>query len=103
AAIAVDLDQPPDVLPDLAAKVAFDHEVLVDVVADPDRLVVGELAGARVRVDAGRGQDLPRAGETNPKNVGKRDFHALIVRKVAAGETCQAVSPAAACVLGFRR
>ena len=52
ALVAADLHLALDVLLDLAAQVALDLEVLVDVGADAVDLFVGEVTDPGVRVDA---------------------------------------------------
>jgi len=50
AGVAADLDLPADVGGDLAAQVALDLEVGVDVVAQLDDFLVGEVLCALVRL-----------------------------------------------------
>ncbi len=47
-AVAADLHQPLDVLRHLAAKVAFDLQLAVDVLTEADDLLLGEVADTRV-------------------------------------------------------
>src|SRR5215207_3505436 len=88
--VGADLDLPADVLRHLAAQVALDPVVGVDVVAQPDQVLVGQVAGAQVGVDAGRGQRGVRAGLADAVDVGERDLHPLLAGEVDAGEACHA-------------
>ena len=67
AAVAADLHEPLDVLAHLAAEVALDLEVAVDVLAQADDLLLGEVAHPRVGVDAGLPQDLLAVVRPIPK------------------------------------
>ena len=67
AAVAADLHEPLDVLAHLATKVALDLEVAVDVLAQTHDLLFGEVAHARVGVDAGLAQDLLAVVRPMPK------------------------------------
>ena len=62
--VRADLDLALDVLRHLAAKVALDLVVLVDPVADPDDLLLGEVAdlAAAVEAEARRRSALARVG-----------------------------------------
>ena len=57
-AIAADLHQALHVLRNLAMQVAFDLEVLLDVVAQLREVFLGEVLHADVGIDAGIGDDL---------------------------------------------
>ena len=59
ALVAADLDLAPDVRLDLPAQVALDPEVLLDVLADLDQVLVVQVLGAQVQVDPGLGEGLP--------------------------------------------
>src|SRR5690606_19282673 len=91
AAVAVDLDQPGDVLPHFAAQVAFDNEVLVDVFADANDLVVGQVPHFSVGIDAGFSENLLRPREADAIDIGERDFDALVVWKVDPGNSCHSL------------
>ena len=56
--VAADLDLAADVGGHLAAEVALHPEVLVDVVAQLQQVLVTEVLDAQVGADAGRGQGL---------------------------------------------
>ena len=88
ALVATDLDLATDVGLHLAAQVTLDLEVAFDVVAQLGHLVVGEVLGAQVPVDAGGGQDFLAAGTADAVDVGQRDLHALVAREINAHETC---------------
>src|SRR5690606_2410235 len=51
-AIAVDLHEPGDVLAHFAAQVAFDDEVLIDVLANAQRFLVCKVTRATIGADA---------------------------------------------------
>ena len=53
ALVAADLDLAADVGLHLAAQVTLDLEVALDVVAQRDQLLVGQVLDAQVRADAG--------------------------------------------------
>src|SRR5579871_2322721 len=86
APVGADLGQPLDRLLPLAAQVAFDLDVLVDVVPELRDLLVGEVANLRVRVETQLGGDLPRGRPADPVDVGQPDLEPLLIRKVDAGD-----------------
>ena len=88
APITVDLDEAGDVLANFAAKITLNDELLVDVIANLDDVVIGEIARAGIGADAGRGEDLLGAGQADSVDVGKRDLDALVVGDVDAGNSC---------------
>src|SRR4029453_11985535 len=88
AGVAADLHLAADVRGDLAAKVTFNLEIGLDVVAELDQLLVREVLGALVQVNRGRGQGLNGTGATDPVNVGKRDLHPLFAGQIDADESC---------------
>src|SRR5438067_3729241 len=92
AAIGADLGQPLDRLLALAAEVALDLELGVDVVAELRDLVVGEVADLRVRRKAERGCDLARRRLADAEDVGQPDLEPLLVREVDSRDTCQVSS-----------
>src|SRR6478736_5969269 len=67
-----------------AAPIALHLEVAFDVVAQVGHLIVGQVLGAHVPVDAGGFQNLLGAGTADAVDVGQRDLHALIAREVNA-------------------
>ena len=85
AAVAVDFDEALDVLAHLAAEVALDGVVLVDEVADAEEFFVGEVARRRPGIHAGGLKELARAGGADAIDVAQRDFDALLVGDVDAG------------------
>ena len=84
ALVAADLDLAPDVGGDLAAQVTLDLVVGLDVVAQLHDLIVGQVLGALVGIDAGGRQRLRRAGPAHPEDVGERDLHPLLAGEVDA-------------------
>ena len=80
---------------------ALDLVLVLDRLADPGNLVLGEILDARVPVDLRGLQDLSGARATDPEDVGQADFDALVRGKVDACDTCHLeflFSPDAACV-----
>ena len=86
AAVRADLGEALDRLLALAAKVALDLELGVDVVAELRDLVVGEVADLRVGREAERGCDLARRRLADAVDVGQPDLEPLLVRQVDAGD-----------------
>src|SRR5690606_28756157 len=86
--VAADLDLAADVGLHFAAQIAFHLEVLFDVIAQLGDLIVGQVLGAHVLVDAGGRKDLPGAGTADAVDVGQRDLHALVAREIHAHWTC---------------
>ena len=100
APVAIDFDQPTDVLAHFTAKVSLDRVLLVDEFADADHLLVGQLARFGVGVDPRRREDLVRTREPDPKYVRESDLDALVVRNVDAGNSCHVVLSLPLLVLG---
>src|SRR4051794_22352343 len=86
--VAADLDLAADVGGHLAAEVTLDLEVALDVVAQLDEVVVGQVADPQVRADPGGGQRLLGAGAPDAVDVRERDLEALLAREVDADEAC---------------
>ena len=105
AAVGADLGKALDRLRALAAEVALHLEVLVDVLAKPRHLVVGEVANLRVGVQAKRGCDPTRRRLADSVDVGEPDLEPLLVGEIDSGDTCQMVLliPVAACAAGSYR
>jgi hypothetical protein len=88
AAVGADLGEPLDGLLPVAAQVALDLEVRVDVVAELRDLFVGEVLDLRVGVEPELGGDLPGGRLADPVDVGQPDLEALLVREVDSGDAC---------------
>ena len=84
ALVAADLDLAANVGLHLAAQVTLDLEVGFDVVAQVGQLVVGQVLGAQVPVNAGGCQDLVGSGTSDAEDVRQRDLHPLIARQIDA-------------------
>ena len=69
-------------------QVAFDLEVVLDVVAQLGQIIFAEILHADVGIDTGICDDLLGGGGANAVNVGQADFNALVARKVDTNETC---------------
>src|SRR4029079_10841033 len=65
AAVGADLHPPPEDLRALPPQVALDR-VGLDRLAKLDDLVLGQVTDARVGVDSGLGEDLPRGRAADP-------------------------------------
>src|SRR5262249_42606703 len=77
APIATDLLQPLDVLRALAAQITLDDVAVVDDVAQPDDLFLGEVAHLAIRLDPNVGQDPVRGRPTDAVDIGQADLDAL--------------------------
>ncbi len=88
ALVAPDLHLAPDVGLNLPAKVTFDPVGGVDPVAEPDKVVVGQVVHPDVTADAGGCQRLVGAGAAYPVNVGEGNLKALLAREVDTNQTC---------------
>src|SRR5579875_1488438 len=86
APVAVDLDQPLNVLSHLAPQVALDDVLAVDHLTDAVDLVVGEVAHAGVGVDAGLLQDLGGAGRPDAVDIAQRDLNPLVPGNIDTGD-----------------
>ena len=93
ATIAADLHQSLDVLRSFATQVTLDRVVCIDVVTQLDDLFLGEIAHARVGINAGLLADLLCAGQTDTVDVSQTNLHALVARKVDTEYTSQCRSP----------
>lgn len=80
-AVAADLDEPFDAHRDLAAQVAFDEMIVLDLVTKLLNLVIGEILDARIGVDSRKSQDLPRRRNPDAKDIGQPVFDSLLARK----------------------
>ena len=103
AAVRADLAEALDRLRAVAAQVALDLELLVDVLAQLRDLLVGEVADLRVGIEAERGSDLARRRLADPVDVRQPDLEPLLIRKIDSGDSCHVASPAFACVVGSCR
>src|SRR4051794_5747319 len=111
ALVATDLHLAADVARHLTAQVTLDAEVLVDVVAQLQQVLVSEVLGAQVGADARRGQGLLGVVLADAIDVGERDLHPLLAGEVDAGQSCHVLgtpcpyrlSPGAACAGRCRR
>src|SRR5258705_1141052 len=82
--VAADLDLAADVGLHLTAQITLHLEAAFDVVAQLGDLIVSQVLGAQVPVDAGGFQDLLGAGTADAVDVGQRDLHALVAREIDA-------------------
>ena len=84
ALVAADLDLSANIGLNLAAQVALDLVIAFDVLTKLGELVVGEILAAHIPFDAGCLKNLLRPGTADAVDVGQRDLHALIARKIHA-------------------
>ena len=91
AAIAAQVHQSLDVHRDVAAQIAFDHE-LADLVAQALHLGVVEVLDLLGRSYLGGFADEARAGTTDAEDRGQADVGVLVIGDVDAGDTGHARS-----------
>ena len=92
AAIAADLDQPLDVLAHLLAQLAFDGEVLVNVLADAPHFVVRKVAHLGLDRDVRGGAYLVSSWAADAENIAQRDLDSLLTRYIDACDTRQGLA-----------
>lgn len=86
--VGANLDQSLDVERHFAAQIPFDLEASVDELAQAIDLLLGQIPNSSVTVDVGLRQDLLRGGQSDPEDVGERDFNALLARDVDTSNSC---------------
>lgn len=91
--VSADLDLAADVGLHLATEVTLGLDVVVDVLADRDELLLGEVPNTGVRVHAGGGERLLREGPADAEHVGEGDLDALFARDVNTGNACHSMAP----------
>lgn len=80
AAIAVDRGESLELRLALAAEISLHHDLLsLDDLCDFHELILAELSGADIRIDAGVLQDAARQGAADAEHVCERSFNALLV------------------------
>src|SRR5271163_1054333 len=82
--VAADLDLAADVCLHLASQITLHLETGFDVVTQVGQLVISEIPGAQVPIDAGSRQDFVGAGTADAKDVGQGNLHPLIARQIDA-------------------
>src|SRR5438105_4154707 len=90
--VRADLHQPLDRLLPLAAQVALDLEVRVDVRAELGDLLVGQVLDLLVRREAELGCDLARRRLADAVDVGQPDLEPLLVGQVDSGDARQCLA-----------
>ena len=93
APIAAKIHQPLDVHRDLAAKIALDHIIAVDRLANLDDFRVGELRDPPLGGNMHLLADFLGLRRANAVDILKRDDDALVGRNIDAGDTGHASSP----------
>src|SRR3979411_733541 len=86
ALVADDLDLALDDLALFAAQVALHRVLGVDVAAEPNDLVLGEVTDAGVAADHGAADDLLGPGGPDPIDIGQPDLKPLLSGQVDAGD-----------------
>jgi hypothetical protein len=87
AAVRADLREPLDRLLPVAAEIALDLELRVDVVAELRDLFVGQVLDLRVGVEAELRGYLARGRLADPVDVRQPDLEPLLVGKVDSGDS----------------
>ena len=87
-AIAADLHQPLDVHGNFAAQVAFDLQVVVDVVAQLADIILCQILHAGIGVDARGLDDVVGDVAANAVDIRQGDFDALLPGKVDTSNSC---------------
>jgi hypothetical protein len=88
AAVRADLGQPLDRLGTLAAQVALDLEVRVDVGPEFRDLVVGQVLDLLVGFEAEVLADLLRGRLADPVDVREAELEPLLIGEIDAGDAC---------------
>src|SRR5262249_36875250 len=84
APIAAEVHEALDVHCDLAPEIALDHELAIDVLANAQDLVIGELMHPTGIGNADGAADLVRPGPADSVDVGERHLDPLLRRNVHA-------------------
>jgi len=92
AAVAADLHQALDVLADLLAEIALHPPLVLDDLADPLGLDLGEVADLGDVGHLGLGQDVARARTADAVDVGETDPDLLVLRQVDSCDACHSDS-----------
>ena len=88
ATVTTDLRKALNVHRHLAPEIALDLIVAVDDLAEAVGLLLGEVLDTRLEVEARIVHDLLRSRGPDAEDVCQRDFDALVVGDVNAGNTC---------------
>src|SRR5579872_1722779 len=97
AAVAADVHQPLDRTADLAPEVAFDFEILFDLLAKLLDVFVFEVFDADIRIDAGDAQQPYGSGPADAEDIRQSDLDAFFTRQVDARDSCHSPILAPAC------
>src|SRR5688572_11908959 len=100
AAVAADLHQPLDVLADLLAQVALDAPFVLDHLADPARLVLGEVPHLGGRRHPRLGEDRLCARAPDAVDVRQPDPDLLVLGEVHSCDPCHIRLPLTLLVFG---
>ncbi len=93
AAIATDFHQSLDIETDFSFEVAFDVQMLFDVITNETDLIFTQILDANIGIDAGLFQNLLRSCKADTIDVGKSVFNSLVARKIHAGDSCHFLPP----------
>ena len=70
---------PPDIRGRVTLEVPFHFQVLIDKLANPNHLIVGEIIRLRIEQNPRLQEDFTRGGLTYPMDVGQRYLHSFIL------------------------
>ena len=87
AAVAADLHQSLDVERHVAAQIALHVKVFVDVFAQLDLVVLGQVLDTGVRADARGGENLLCGFTADAVDIGQTNFDSLLFRQVNTSYT----------------
>ncbi len=92
APVAINIDEPPDVLGHLTAQITFDQVATpVDGVSDPVQLFVGQVFDPGVTLEANALDYGAGPGGPNPVYVTKRELNPLVVGNINPSHTGHAL------------
>ena len=85
--VAANVPQPGNVLLHLATQLPFDQELLVEQIGNPRQIVVAQLAGFALQVQAQLTADLDRRCPADAVQVTQGNVRRLVGRNVDAADT----------------
>jgi hypothetical protein len=92
SAIRPNINEPPDVVIDLAAEITLNHEAMIYDFADPVQVRVSELVHLRVTVHIGLLRDPARQGVSNAIDTGESNLYPLVIWNIDVCNTCHVLS-----------
>src|SRR5207245_4616916 len=105
APIAADVDEPLDVHLHVLTQVALDLPLLLDHVADPADLVLGQILDLHLFLYSRLAQNAVASGPADSEDVDQGDLDPLVLRQVDTGHAGHSKPPipGAACAWGSRK